>query len=455
MKCDVLYIHPTQRPDNTNYGIMPMGVIALLNEIEKSGFSVYGINIAIEKYVDKKFSIYEKLKRVQYRVLLVDLHWYEHSYSAIEIARISKEIYPDIPVILGGYTSTIYAEEIMRQFKYIDYIVEGDSDYPLPELVRTLLSRKEMPNIISIPNIWFRSSNHENVLRTEKIWRQNSLDALDFVNIKMFNNSKYIPFLTTEKVNKIAPSYWLCIARGCIYDCSYCCGGHHNMERLFHRKTMLTRSPKKVCEDILSLTKMGIQYVCFSHDLMMLGEEYYKELFEKIRRTGIKPGMYLECFQLPSEKFIDEVLKTFERQNIILVISPISGNEELRRKNGKYFSNIQFLKILDYIKEHNIKLQLYYTQNLYRETKKEFMDTYEQIKYIRTELGLSRKCIYYQAIVIDPLAKMRSEENIKVSYNTFMDYYNYCFDEKSGFGWKDDGEISMSEKERMINIART
>lgn len=169
MKCDVLYIHPTQRPDNTNYGIMPMGIIALLNEIEKLGFSVYGINIAIEKHVDKKFNIRDKLKKIQYRILLVDLHWYEHSYSAIEIARISKEFYPDTPIILGGYTSTIYAEEIMRHFQYIDYIVEGDSDYPLPELVRTLLSKKEMANVISVPNIWFRSSEYQKVVRPEKI----------------------------------------------------------------------------------------------------------------------------------------------------------------------------------------------------------------------------------------------------------------------------------------------
>lgn len=441
---DVLYIHPTQKPNNTLYGIMPMGVIGLINELHKCDILIKGYNMAIEKYIDEKISAEDILKNMKYKILLVDLHWYEHSYNTIQIALISKRLNPDIPVIIGGYTSTIFADEIMKKYNCVDYIICGDSEVPIVKLVKCLLmgDKQELKNI---PNIWYRDSGK--IYSSKYKWVASSIDDIDFVDYDWIENSKFVPYITTEGVKKIVPSYWLCIARGCKYDCSYCCGGNHNMEKLFHRCNILLRKPEVIANDILKLTKKNICHICFSHDPQMFGFDFYKKLFYCIRQLKIKPGMYLECFQLPTKGFIDEILLTFDVENIILVISPISGNEFVRKKNGKLFSNSSFIDILQYIKKNRIRLQLYYTQNLYKETKDEFWDTYNQIKYIHDGLGLSKRCFFYQPIVIDPLAGMREYENIKVFYHTFEDYYRYCASNLPNYGWCDEGELSLEEKE--------
>jgi clorobiocin biosynthesis protein CloN6 len=109
---DVLYVHPTRSLDTTLYSFFPMGVVGLVNLIKSKGYSVYGINYGIEKSIDDNYSLIDELKNIDYKVLMLDLHWYEHAYGAIEIAKISKEINPSVPIIIGGITSTIFAKEI-------------------------------------------------------------------------------------------------------------------------------------------------------------------------------------------------------------------------------------------------------------------------------------------------------------------------------------------------------
>lgn len=455
-KYDVIYIHPTKNPKsgsdgNTLYGIMPMGIIALLNEIKDQGFNVLGINIAIEKFLNQNFSIENFLKRIEYKVLLCDLHWYEHSYGSIYTASMSKKLYPHIPVILGGYTSTIYAKEIMNNFSDIDYIVTGDSDYTLPRLVKYLINDNTIDKIIQLPNLYYREN--KKIKKSSEVWTQNSLDNLNFINTDFFLHSEYIPFITTTGVVKVTPSFWLCIARGCKFNCSYCCGANKNMKKLFNgRCNVILRSPKKIAQDIKYLTEKGIRHICISHDFEMFGKKFYQEVFKEIRELSILPGLYLECFQLPSKEFLKDILKTFDKKHTLIVISPISGNEKLRKENGKIFKNNDYLDILNFIKENNIKLNLYYTINLFKETEEQFNETISQITYINKELGLSKRSIYYQPVIVDPLAGMRELEGIKVTYNSFLDYFQYCQlpqDDFNNLGFNDCSTLSLFKKRKI------
>lgn len=447
--CDILYVHSTKNPTsagNLAYSIMPMGIIGILNNLKGKGYNILGINCAIEMFLNPEYDVAIELENIEYKILLTDLHWYEHSFGALYIAKCSKSMYPEVPVVLGGYTSTIYAEEIITQFSCVDYIVTGDSDLPMTLLVDFLLG-KDNQSEENIPNLFYRQENK--VAKSKEVWVQEEMDSIDFVDVSMFKNRKYIPYLTTSGVRKITPHFWLCIARGCKYNCSYCCGAHSNMKKLFGRCNVLLRSPQRIAEDFIKLTKAGIVRVCPSHDFQMFGESFYKTLFSEIRKHNVKPGMYLECFQLPSKEYIDEIIKTFDRDQIVLVISPISGNEVLRKENGKVFSNKDFIEILKYIKYNNIKLQLYYTINVVGETKSQFEETIEQIKYIHNVLGLAKKCIFYQHIVVDPLAGIREVNGTQVKYKSFLDYYNYCLLPEGDFktsGFNDMAELSMEEK---------
>lgn len=454
-KCDVLYIHSTKNPTTNGdlkYAVMPMGIIGILNNLKSRNINVLGLNCAIEKTLDPQFDISTALKDIEYKVLMTDLHWYEHAFGAMYIVEQSKKIHPDIPTVIGGYSSTIFSHEIMENFKCVDYIVTGDSDLPMELLTDNLLGRNDI-SLDTIPNLVYRQHSH--IIESKNTWTQTDLDGIDFIHTDFFEHSDLVKNLCVSGANRKLTQHWLCIARGCKFNCSYCCGANKNMKALFRRCNVLTRSPQKVASDFCELTTMGITQISPSHDFQMFGEDYYHTIFSEIRKSNIKPGMYLECFQLPTKDYIDDIAKTFDKKKLLLVISPISGNEKLRKENGKFFTNDDLYETIKYIITNGIRVQLYYTLNVVGETEEEFNDTYFQMAYIHMMFGLGKKELLYQRIVIDPLAGMRDLDNIQVQYNTFMDYYHYCqlpSDKKyASTGFNDNGEIPLEKKLQMYD----
>lgn len=451
-KCDVLYIHATKNPigeDRTKYGIMPVGIIAILNKLGSKGIRVVGVDLAIEFEMDPQFDLGTLLKETEYRILMTDLHWYEHSYGAMYVVEQSKKVHPEIPTVIGGYTTTLFAEEIMKNFPAVDYAVTGDSDLPM-ELLTDLLLGRSSTSMEWVPNVYYRRGTE--VAAPGKTWVQTTLDEHDFISVDFFDHADRIPHLSVFGINKKTPERWICVARGCQFNCAYCCGAKDNMKALFRRCNILTRSPELLANDFYRLEQQGIQ-AAPTHDFQMFGKKYYREVFAQIRKTGVKPGMYLECFQLPTVDFVDEVEKTFDKKRIILEISPISGNEELRKENGKGFSNEELYERIHYIRSKGIKVQLYYTVNVVGETEEQFMDTFFQMKYLRMTYDM--RDIFYQRVVIDPLAGMRKWKGVDAEYNTFMDYYNYCQVLHSGrftaTGFRDGGEVPTEKKLQMYD----
>jgi len=449
LKCDVLYIHATKNPvgeDHLRYAFVPVGLVGILNHLKSKDINVLALNFAIEKELDPNFNIPDALRDIEYKVLLTDLHWYEHSFGAIYVTDSSKNIHPDRPTVIGGYTTTIYAKEILENFPSVDYAVVGDSELPTEQLVQYLLNQSNR-SLSSIPNIYYRQAG--TICRSDVNWVQTSLEDLDCVNTDMFLHDELFPKLGCGGAASQYRQQYICVARGCKFNCIYCCGAKKNMETLFQRCNILLRSAPKLAEDFIRVYKKGIKHVSPSHDMIMFGKAYYKELFAKIREYDIKGGLYLECFQLPTKDYIDEIASTFDVKHTTLVLSPISGNEKLRQENGKLFSNEDFYETIEYILSKGIYLQLYYTMNVYGETREEYYDTYFQIKYCHDIYGLDAKHIFYQRIVLDPLAGMRDMDGIQVELNSFLDYYRYCQVPTGNFsyaGFESNCEVSTKEK---------
>jgi radical SAM superfamily enzyme YgiQ (UPF0313 family) len=422
---DVLYVHPTRSLDTTLYSFFPMGVVGLVNLIKSKGYSVYGINYGIEKSIDDNYSLIDELKNIDYKVLMLDLHWYEHAYGAIEIAKISKEINPSVPIIIGGITSTIFAKEILENFSCIDYILKGDSEKPLTDLIDFLVLNKG--NINDIENISYRENNE--VINKELTYCLSNLDSINYVDHSFLKNHELYEYTNTVGVNrKRDKCAWVYIGRGCKHNCVYCDSARNNMITLWGRDKMTYRSPEKVASDIIEFYNSGVEVVRVSHDLEMFGKNYYEEIFKILRDNNVKIGFNYDCFQLPSKHFIDELLRTFIEDKIIIDITLLSGNEEIRYKMGKLFTNLRLYECLDYLKETKCITRVYYSVNVLNEDLHSFEETMSQIEFLINRYKREEFFICYQRVVLDPIALMKGlkDSNIYVELNSFMDYYSYC-----------------------------
>jgi radical SAM superfamily enzyme YgiQ (UPF0313 family) len=450
----VLYIHPAKqgidfrRDANMGrpYGLIPVGVAGLVNVLRENGIPVQGVNYTLERQLDPNFKLRSWLgARRGAQVILIDLHWYEHSYGAINIAQLCKQVMPWAWTVLGGLTASGFSREILENFREVDFIIRGDAEKPLLALVQRLLhdggSSTTQQELDDIPNLSYRNGGSivENLLTYTAT--PSDLDSFNFVDIDFMDHYQeyYVHEYIVRDLEKSLDALktkpfwgrWLTSARGCRYHCSYCGGGKDSHKRLAGRMGMVTRSPEKLVADLVNLAEAGVIQASMSYDIAELGEDYWREFFSRLRSSGIKISIYNEFFQNPEPAFLEEFARSVEMCHSSVVLSPLSGNERVRRLNGKHYSNIALFDTLEYLSRFNFHVLVYFSLNLPGETQETFKETLDLAREIYEFYPPDLLRLLNTTHTIDPFSPMNlfpDKFGIESSMTSFMDFYNYCRD---------------------------
>lgn len=439
---DVLYIHPAKHGVDSGYQdlgfyfFIPVGAIALANLLQRKGLTVRGINYPAQLLRDRNFKLTPWLKAQEgVRLVMIDLHWYMHSYGAISVARACRQALPDARILLGGITASLYAAEILRFFPEVDFVIRGDAEKPLSALADELFHQAgQSPDLAPVPNLTYRSNGQ--VMENELTYSATSsdLDDLDFVDLEFLENADWYGVLQFARTNLTVSSpelrgHWLSNGRGCIYDCSFCGGGRESHRIFAKRQSIVLRSIEKVAEDIQRLAEKGIDQVSPTLDPAILGDEYWQPLFAELRRRGVRIGINDEVFQLPSREFVEDFIQTADIPRSELAMSVLSGSERVRRLNGKYYPSPKLFRILDLLKRNEVPLYVYFSLNLPGEDERAFQKTLRLAERIGRSYPAPLLKMINMVHTLDPCSPMSREPDrfgIQVELHSFRDYYEYC-----------------------------
>jgi radical SAM superfamily enzyme YgiQ (UPF0313 family) len=436
---DVLYVHPARHAVDAGhqdlgfYFFMPVGIIALANLLRHEGLTVRGINYPAELLRDPKFRLKPWLRDQEgVRLVMVDLHWFEHSYGAISVARACRQVLPDVPVLLGGMTASFFAAEILRSFPDVSFVIRGDAEEPLRRLIAELA--RPTPELSSVPNLSYRLNGQ--VVENDLAYCATSedLDDLDFVDLGFLEHADSYGMLQFEPTDLSrsldgARGHWLCIGRGCAFDCSFCGGGRESHRILSGRQSITLRSVARVAQDIQRLEQEGVSQVSPNLDPAILGTEYWRSLFAELRRQQVHIGINNEHFQLPSREFIQDFAQTVDIACSEVALTLLSGSDKVRRLNGKCYTNKQLFSTLSALKEAGVPLYIYFSLNLPGEDERTFRETMHVARQIGQIYPSTLLKIINQAHTIDPCCPMSREPgplSVHVETRDFLDYYNYC-----------------------------
>ena len=122
---------------------MPVGVAALVNVLRQNGIRVVGLNYPLQRSTSAGFDLRQWLgRRPGTRVVLIDLHWYEHSYGAISVAKAcpadmiaGTQAAYNVTVSNGGDTPALSGEFVSEDQRLGD---SGRAD-PAVEVVELVL----------------------------------------------------------------------------------------------------------------------------------------------------------------------------------------------------------------------------------------------------------------------------------------------------------------------------
>jgi clorobiocin biosynthesis protein CloN6 len=449
----VLYIHPAKQgvdfdpagpPMGRPYGLVPVGLVALVNLLQDNGIRVSGINLPMEKRLSRSFDLRQWLRaHTGARVILIDMHWYEHTYGAIDVARACKEVLPEAWTVLGGLSASGFARDMLHAFGEVDFVIRGDAEKPLLRLVQRLLRAGSAArlNLQSIPNLSWRDGDR--VVENERTYCATTadLDRLNFVDIDFLehHDQYYVhEYIVTDlqrarnarNTNQFR-GRWLCTARGCRYECSYCGGCKSAHQALAGRKGIVPRSPAKMVEDLQRLVENGVIQASLSYDIAEMGEAYWRAFLGGMQHSNVTIGLYDEFFQLPTPAFLDAFVESVDLEHSCVALSPLSGSEKVRYLNGKFYGNDQLFDVLAQLKAHDLSIFCYFSLNLPGENEDTIHETVDLAKRIYGFYPSSRLKILTSSHTIDPLCPMNTEPeeyDVDVDMSTFMDYYQYCRD---------------------------
>lgn len=434
---DCILIHPAMRSKGATYfPVMSMGMFPMADYLTSLGIECRILNLASEYKADPDFSIEKYLEKNRPKVVGIGLHWYVHSYSALELAKKIKEYDSGIVVALGGYTATFFDEEIVERFPYVDAVIRGEGEIALGEL----LKRGNADNLHTLPNLTARK-NGAAFRSDELIFPDDEvLDTLNFSNLDYLehnelyvadcSHSSTISYINTK--NPIENLFYMSTGRGCGNNCSYCGGSNVNYRRLTGRTKPYHRPVENVFREMEALVCRGISTFYFEYDPLPSSQNYYLGLFSIIRNAGMKTAANFSSWGLPDTEFLDAFAATFDMEHSCLCFVPKSGSVKIRDLNkSNSYTNKEFTDVIKAACERGIFPSINYKVGQPGENFDDFLETVRLSNELR-KLPLIQSVSLLPTDPGSPMSVNPEKYGVRIFRKTFMDFYNAYRDHTMG-----------------------
>jgi B12-binding domain/radical SAM domain protein len=437
MDYDVLLIHPpaiydfrekaifygpialTVSESTNQFMTPPIGMLSIADYLDRNGYKVLVDNIC-ERMIDgERFDAKTHIANHSARVYAIGLHWCVHSQGAIEIARLCKKLHPEAFVILGGLTSTIFHEEIIRKYEFVDAVIRGEAEKPFLLLLRALEAHQELDGV---PNLTFRNARGE--IKCVPLMKPSAdLDEYEFTRLDLLEPKGAIfgPGL---------PPHWsIPICRGCLHNCVGCGGSAYSCKTYFGREKPAFRSPEKIIHDIRNLRERGVERIFLFQDPRMGGKEYWSRLLSTLQNEKIKlTQLTMELFGPANEEYIWELSKI--GVPVVLTMSPESCVEKVRKAYGRSYTNEALFRTIKMCQRYEIPIGIFSMLPLpsdTRKTIKEAWEIWEQI-CLTSEAGRGKAPVHFAfgpMILLDPGSQgfdFPTRHGYRLLFKTLEDY---------------------------------
>lgn len=246
----------------------PLGAAFLASVLDREGHSCRVIDLQITQYTSQQLA--DEIKSFQPGAVCISILT-ALAPEAFKAAAIAKS-QSDVPVICGGQHAGLFAEYILESNNNIDYIVFGEGEYKLRNLVDAI--EKDKPTK-DVKGVYYRENGK--ALYTGDAPAIMNLDELPIPSRKYFDMKKYIPVANQYKR---LPMTNMITSRGCTYRmCKYCSESgklHSNYRR---------NSVKRAIEEVKYLVdEYKMREIYFWDDEFVMGNKWVDDFCSELKK---------------------------------------------------------------------------------------------------------------------------------------------------------------------------
>ena len=243
----------------------PLGILAISTPLLRAGYKVCIIDSTITPNFQKR--VLEELADAA--CLAVSLVTGPMIRETVQIARAAKRMYPDKPVILGGWHPSLLPDQTLAA-EYVDLVVKGQGEDALLELMRAI---EEGDDFRGIAGVGYKEHGQVrfNVPRT--------LRPLVDMPPKAYHLADF------DAYEKVCGRRWAMYTSSlaCPYNCGYCTN-----EGVYGRKWNALPADQVAEETCDLVTRYGLELLWIVDDNFLVDRERAIGIAEGIVRRGVQ-----------------------------------------------------------------------------------------------------------------------------------------------------------------------
>jgi len=348
---NIVLINPyclDQRLQDYDIKVPPIGVYYLAASLTQMGHSCHILNWYNLK--DQKSLIEQELKRLQPDITAISI-LHANRWGGLDIARVSKRVFPHVPVVMGGPGATFLWQHLLKHFPELDLIVMGEGENTLTDLVTRFDSNQSYDDLAGI------------AYRKNGVPVQNppapfikDLDALP-------DPAQFFSFQHVIS------------SRGCPWNCSFC-----GSPRIWNR-TVRFHSPDYFVTQLQRLRQKGQSFFYISDDTFTLKKDRVISICQKI----IDKGLDIEWAAISRVNIVDdEILYWMRRAGCIQISYGVeSGSAKIRKKLNKNISDQEIQRAFELTRAYGIMPRAYFIYGNPGETKDTIKQSARLMKRIK------------------------------------------------------------------------
>ncbi len=321
--------------------------------------------------------------------------------DALKVLKLAKEINPEIVTVIGNVHATFCYEEILREHnRYVDYIIRGEGEETMVELMDCLSNGGDPVKVKSIA--FWRDGG---VIATEPRLFIKELDMLpmawDLIDWPIY---KYKP-IEGSTLAIVSSS------RGCNQACSFC-----SQQKFWQRKWRAMSPERFVAELEYLRDTYGVNVVMLSDETPTLSRSRWERILDLMieREVGVKILMETRVDDIIRDE--DIMWKYREAGIDHIYVGVESTSQEMLDLFKKNIRVEESKRALDLINEHDIVSETSFVLGMPEDTVEKIRATVELAKYYNPDLA------FFLAIAPWPYSEIYSQLKDYIAVDDYSRY---------------------------------
>ncbi|MFA5157416.1 MAG: radical SAM protein [Candidatus Omnitrophota bacterium] len=295
-------------------------------------------------------------------------------YVRLTIEEIRKEYSQDVPIVLGGYHTTLNPDSVIKE-PGVDAIVLGEGEYIISDYLDALAKGKSLDGITGL---WYKKGA-EFVKNPKRGWIED-IDSLPVPDYDLWEDiDKYFYFIS---------QLWFMGTRGCPFKCTNC--SEEPMNKALPGKRFRVRNPKAYVQEIkqqwLKYKDRGFRMAHPFDAVFTVNTEWVRDFCEEYKAQGL-------AGKLPFSVFTHGATSQEEKVKLLAAagckevrIGIESGSERVRNEvYGKHATDAQIREAFKNFHKYGLNVIAYNMLGGPTETKEILWQTYNFNKELQPE----------------------------------------------------------------------